>query len=126
LTWHLTGDNRHDSAVFETLVDSIPPIRRPSGQRQRRPTKLHADTAYDLPRCRRAPSRHRIMIRIAPTGIESSQKLGRHRWVVERSLAWLEQFRRLTIRYKRRQDIHQAFLTLGCAPICFRAVERFC
>jgi transposase len=126
LTWHLTGANRHDSAVFETLVDGIPAIRRPSGQRRRRPRKLHADKAYDIPRCRRALSRRHIRIRIARKGIETSQKLGRHRWVVERTLAWLGQFRRLTIRYERRQDIHEAFLSLGCALICFRAVQRFC
>ncbi len=112
--------------MFETLVDSIPPIRRPSGQRRKRPAKLHADKAYDIPRCRQALSRRHIMIRIARKGIESSQKLGRHRWVVERTLAWLSQFRRLTIRYERRDDIHQAFLSLGCALICLKAVQRFC
>jgi IS5 family transposase len=126
LTWHLTGANRHDSAVFEAVVDRIPPIRRPSGQRRTRPAKLHADKAYDIPRCRRALSRRHIRIRIARKGIETSQKLGRHRWVVERTLAWLGQFRRLTIRYERRDDIHQAFLSLGCSLLCLKAVQRFC
>jgi transposase len=102
------------------------PIRRPRGRPRTRPAKLHADTAYDLPRCRRALSRRHIMIRIARTGIASSDTLSRHRWVVERTLAWLGQFRRLTIRYERRDDIHQAFLSLGCARICFTAVQRFC
>jgi transposase len=46
--------------------------------------------------------------------------------VVERMLAWLNRFRRLTIRYERRADIHQAFLTLGCALICFNQLQRFC
>jgi IS5 family transposase len=66
------------------------------------------------------------MIRIARKGVESSDKLGRHRWVVGRTLAWLEQFRRLTIRYERREHIHQAFHSLGCARICLKAVQRFC
>jgi hypothetical protein len=45
--------------------------------------------------------------RIARKGKESSEKLGRHRWVVEqRTLAWLSKYRRLlTIRYERRDDI---------------------
>ena len=115
----LTGANAHDSTVFEELVDGIPPIKRPRGRPRRRPAKLHADKAYDVPRCRRALARRRIKSRIARRGIESSQRLGRHRWVVERTLAWLGQFRRLTIRYERRHDIHQAFLSLGCALICF-------
>ena len=115
----LTGANRHDSMMFETLIDAVPLIRQPSGQRRKRPAKLHADKAYDIPRCRQALTRRHIRIRIARKGIESSQRLGRHRWVVERTLAWLSRYRRLTIRYERRVDIHQAFLTLGCALICF-------
>jgi transposase len=115
----LTGANRHDSMVFEALLDAVPPIKQPSGQRRKRPAKLHADKAYDIPRCRRFLHRRHIRVRIARKGIESSAHLGRHRWVVERTLAWLARYRRLTIRYERRVDIHQAFLTLGCALICF-------
>jgi len=115
----LTGANRHDSRVFEALIDAVPAIKQPSGQRRKRPTKLHADTAYDLPRCRRFLHQRRITVRIARKGIESSQRLGRHRWVIERTLAWPSRYRRLTIRYERRVDIHQASLTLGCALICF-------
>ncbi len=115
----LTSANRHDSMVFADLIDAVPAIRCPSGQRRKRPVKLHADKAYDIPRCRRFLHRRRIKVRIARKGIESSQHLGRHRWVVERTLAWLARYRRLAIRYERRVEIHQAFLTLGCALICF-------
>lgn len=118
----LTGANRHDSVVFETLLDAIHPIKRPRGRPRKRPTKLHADKAYDIPRCRQALTQRHIKVRIARKGVESSEKLGRHRWVVERTLAWLAQFRRLTIRYERRADIHEAFLHLGCALICFNAL----
>ncbi len=48
----LTGANRHDSVVFEELLDAIPPIKTPAGRRRKRPDKLHADKAYDIPRCR--------------------------------------------------------------------------
>jgi transposase len=115
----LTGANRHDSMVFEELIDAVPPITQPAGRRRKRPAKLHADKAYDIPRCRRFLHRRHIKVRIARKGIDSSQRLGRHRWVIERTLAWLNRYRRLTIRYERRVDIHQAFLTLGCARICF-------
>lgn len=118
----LTGANRHDSVVFDELLDAIPPIKRPSGQRRKRPAKLHADKGYDYPRCRQALRRRHIQIRIARKGIDSSARLGRHRWVVERTLAWLNRFRRLTVRYERRADIHQAFLTLGCALICWTSL----
>jgi transposase len=91
-----------------------------------RPAKLHADKAYDIPRCRRFLRRRGIQVRIARKQIDSSERLGRHRWVVERTLAWLAQFRRLTIRYERRSDIHVAFLSLGCSLICLKAIERYC
>ena len=46
--------------------------------------------------------------------------IGVFRWVVERTLAWLHRFRRLALRYERRADVHEAFLTLGCALITWR------
>jgi len=122
----LTGANRHDSVPFEDLLDAIPPIRRPSGQRRRRPAKLHADKAYDGRACRAALSRRHIKVRIARKGVESSQRLGRHRWVVERTFAWLDQLRRLRVRDERRRDIHDAFLSLGCSLICCNAIQRYC
>jgi transposase len=57
---------------------------------------------------------------------ESSQHLGRHRWIVERTLAWLARFRRLTIRYERRVDLHLAFTTLACVLICWAQLSRLC
>lgn len=120
----LTGANCHDSVVFEALLDAIPPIKQPNGRRRKRPGKLHADKAYDIPRCRRALSQRHIRVRIARKGVDSSERLGRHRWVVERTLAWLNRMRRLTVRYERRADIHQAFLTLGCCLICFNALQK--
>jgi transposase len=120
----LTGANRHDSVVFEELLDAIPPIRQPNGRRRKRPAKLHADKGYDYPRCRHALRCRHIRVRIARKGIDSSERLGRHRWVVERTLAWLNRYRRLTVRYERRADIHQAFLTLGCALICYNTLQR--
>jgi transposase len=62
--------------------------------------------------------------RIARRGIESRERLGRHRWVVERTLSWLNRFRRLKVRYERRADIHHAFLSLGCALVCWRALMQ--
>jgi transposase len=50
--------------------------------------------------------------------------LGTWRWVVERTFAWLNQFRRLRVRYDKRADIHEAFLSLGCALICWRFLRK--
>jgi transposase len=68
--------------------------------------------------------RRRIEARIARRGVDSSERLGRHRWVVERTLAWFSRLRRLTVRYERRADIHQAFLSLAASLICWGDVQR--
>ena len=118
-----SGANAHDATMLEALVDAVPPIKRPSGQRRTRPGKVHADKAYDARKCRNALRRRHLTPRIARKGVERSDRLGRHRWVVERTLAWLNRFRRLSIRYERRADIHQAFLLLACSLICLRRLE---
>jgi len=115
--------NEHDSRRFEDLLDAVPPLLGPRGGHPRhRPTKIHADKGYDFARCRAAARQRGILPRIARRGIESRERLGRHRWVVERTFAWLHRFRRLRIRYERNPDIHLAFLTLGCALICWKAL----
>ena len=123
LAFLLTGANVHDSAPFEALLDAVPPVTGKPGRPRRRPGKLHGDKAYDHRRCRRACRRLRIRPRIARRGIESSQRLGRHRWVIERTLAWTGRFRRLAIRYERRVDIHHAFTALACSLICLNALQ---
>ena len=114
--------------MLEETVDAIPALKGRRSRPRKRPLKLHADKGYDYDRCRRALRKRGIIPRIARKGIESSQRLGRHRWVVERTLAWLNRFRRLTVRYERRDDIHQAFLSLSCALICHRFLQQdqFC
>lgn len=115
----LSPAKRHDSMLCEALLDAVPAVRTPAGRRRERPAKLHADNGYDDRKCR-AACRRRIKHRIARRGVERSDRLGRHRWVVERPLAWLNRFRRLAVRYERRADIHRAFLLLGCSLVCLR------
>ena len=93
------------------------------GRPRKRPAKLHADKGHDYTTCRRTLRRRNITPRIARRGMESSQRLGRHRWKVERSLAWLLANRRLTVRYGRRADILTAFLHLACALLSARRLN---
>jgi IS5 family transposase len=105
---------------------SITCIPLPCGRPRKRPTKLHADKAYDSAEKRKALRQQGITPRIARRGIESSERLGRYRWVVERTQAWINRFRRLKVRYERRSDIHLAFLHLGCALICWHFMVNTC
>ena len=123
LAVRLSAANAHDSTQLLPLVDAIPPIIGPRGRPGRprkRPAKLHGDKAYDSLELRRALRARGITPRIARRGVDSSERLGRHRWVVERSLAWLLGCRRLGVRYERRADILQGLLHLACALTCLR------
>ncbi len=121
----LSAANAHDSRVMLEAVDAIEPIRcQRRGRPRKRPEALHADKAYDSAPLRAELRKRGITPRIARKGVESSERLGRYRWVVERTGAWLNRYRRLKVRYERRDDIHQAFLELGCALICWNFLQQ--
>jgi IS5 family transposase len=110
--------------MLADMLDAIPSVCGKPGRPQKWSNKCHADKGYNYPRCREACRQRSILPRIARKGIESKEKLGRHRWVVERAFARLNSFRRLTIRYERRADIHHALTTLACSLICLRALYQ--
>ena len=120
----MTGAERPDEPVFAPLVEGSAPSKRPRGRPRKRPDQRHADKGSDVRRCRRYRRRRGIECRIARKGVESKTKRGWYRWVVERTLAWPHRFRRLTIRDERRDDIHPAFLDLGCPLICLNFLEH--
>ena len=119
----LSAANAHDATQLLPLLDAIPAIIGPRGRPGRprkRPTKRHADKAYDSSALRRALRARTITPRIARRGIDSSERLGRYRWLVERTLSWLLGCRRLGVRYERRAELLEGLLHLACALICYR------
>jgi transposase len=120
LTAAVTAANVPDVSMPQAMVDDIPPIRTPSGRRRTRPGKLDADKGYDSTANRAWLRRRGIRPRIARRGIESSTRLGRHRWRVERALSWLSCYRRLAIRWDRGSERFFAFVLVACALTCFR------
>jgi transposase len=120
----VSGANANDATMFEAVVDDILPIRMPSGRRRRRPGTVHADKAYDHRRCRAYLRRRGIRPRIARRMIESSARLGRHRWTIERTGAWLGGWRRLRIRYERSSERFYALVLLACGVICFNTLQQ--
>ncbi len=120
LTVILTEANRHDVTPLLPLIQGIPPIAGRRGRPRCQPVLLQADRGYDSQPHRRALAVCGIRTQIARRHTEHGSGLGTTRWVVERTVAWLHQFWRLRVRYARRPDIHEAFLKLGCAVICWR------
>lgn len=122
-----TGANVHDSQMAIALVDGIPPIKQPRGHPRKRPDEVLADRAYDAEEKIRKPLRQRkTKPLIAKRSTENGSGLGRFRYVVEAAFAWLFNQRRLRVRYEKRDDIHQAFLIIGCFLICWRRILQFC
>ncbi|MCK1818686.1 transposase, partial [Streptomyces sp. XM83C] len=86
--------------------------------------KLHADKGYDYDHLREWLRERRIRHRIARKGIESSTRLGRHRWVVERTVSWLAGCRRLHRRYERKAEHFLAFVGIAAALISYRRLTN--
>ena len=118
----LTGANRHDVTQLVLLVDAVPHIRGRVGHPRFRPDRLYADRAYDSKADRIALRLRGIEPNIPRRRTEHGSGLGIYRWVVERTLSWLHQSRRLRVRFERRADIHEAFMRLACALICWRVL----
>ncbi|MEU6721001.1 IS5 family transposase [Nonomuraea sp. NPDC046802] len=116
----ISAANVHDSLALEPVVRSIPPIRSRRGPRRRWPGKLHGDEGYDYPHLRTFLRGRRITPRIARRGIESSQRLGRHRWVVKRTVSWPLTPRR----YERRADHFASFVAIAAALLCYRRLAK--
>jgi transposase len=116
----VSGANLHDSQALVPLMRGIPPIRSRYGPRRRRPGKLHADKGFDFDDLRGWLRRRQIVPRIARRGIESSGRLGRHRWVVERTMSWLNGCRRLHRRYERKAEHFLGFVGFASTLVCYR------
>jgi transposase len=122
----VTGANRHDITQLLPLVEAIPPIAGKQGRPRKRPDIVQGDRGYDSQPHRLALRLLNIKALLAKRRTDNGSGLGKTRWVVERTLAWLHQLRRLRVRYERRSDIHEAFLTIGCIIICWNQLNSFC
>ncbi|WP_373429199.1 IS5 family transposase [Streptomyces sp. V4I23] len=120
----VSGANVHDSQALLPLVLGIPAIRSRRGPRRRRPGRLRADKAYHSAERLKWLRERGIVPRIARPGIESSERLGRHRWKIERSISWLFGYRRLTVRYERKGSHFLAFLGLAAALTCYKKLAK--
>ncbi|WCL90108.1 MULTISPECIES: IS5 family transposase [Streptomyces] len=121
----VTGGNRNDATQLEPLLDKIPAVAGQVGRPHRRPDALLADRGYDHDKYRRLLRQRGIRPVIAKRVEPHGTGLGIFRYVVERTIVWLHGFRRLRIRWERRDDIHEAFLGLAVCLITHRHVDAF-
>lgn len=123
----VTKANEDDRKQLIPMVDDVPKVKGKVGPPKHRPTYLLADRGYDS-----EPHREQLRDRgidpvIAKRNTDHGSGLGKFRWPVERTISWLHQFRRLRQRWEKLTTMHDAFLQLGAAIICFRlARNEFC
>jgi transposase len=119
-----TGANRNDVTQLLPLVDAITPIRGVCGRPLQKPKVVYADRGYDSEQHRSKLRKRGIKPVIAKCRTEHGSGLGKFRWAVERTHAWLHDFRRLRIRFERRADIHEGFLKLVSSLVCWNILRR--
>jgi len=118
----VTAANVNDITEMAPLFNAIPPVAGKVGHPKKKPDALQGDLAYDSEPHRQGLRAMGIEPILPEKEIDDQSGLGATRWPVERTLSWLHQNRRLRIRYERRPDIHQAFLTVACIKICTSAL----
>jgi len=121
----LSAANRPGIMQLLPLVANLPAVRGKPGHPRSRPDKLYGDRAYDCEPARSILRWLGIQPFLARRGTTHGSGLGKVRYVVERTFSWLHQQRRLRVRYERRKDIHQGFLTLAASLICFHTFLGF-
>ena len=119
----LSGANVPDTITLKAMIENIPNIAGKVGRPIHRVDKIHADKGYDSARNREVVNKMGMIPKIARRGIESKDRLGRHRWFVERTISWFHGLRRLAVRYERSIHMHFAFMLLGAAYIGWRKLR---
>ena len=94
--------------------------------------RVIADKAYDSDPLRARLQRRGIELicphkrnRVRPATQDGrALRRYRHRWIIERTIAWLGNFRRLVVRYDRSLKMYQAFFHMACFMIVLRRVLK--
>jgi hypothetical protein len=120
-----TPANTHDSRLALPLVTAMPPIPGPRGRPRSKPQVLQGDAAYGSAALARQVKALGIKPLLKPLGNNShGSGLGKTRYVVERTLSWFGNFRRLKLCYERCGVHFQAFHDLAAAILCTNRLKQ--
>ena len=125
--------NRSECRLALQTIDQISVETRPLHPRKR-PDMLVADKGYDAKWLREALTKRGIKHRIPkrrkkgyvdePIYNKRMESYYKTRWIVERTNAWLQNYRRITVRWDYYADSYEAFIELACILICLRRVLK--
>jgi len=119
-----TPANIRDERPAVEMLDAIPPIQGRRGRPRFRPRAFQGDRGYGFPPVIRAVRDRRVEPQLAPRGTEHGSGLGKTRYVVERTLAWFGQCRRIKLCYEKDGVHFQAFHDLAAALLCARRLAE--
>lgn len=119
-----TPANVRDEQPAIELLKSIPPIRQPRGRPRCKPDAFMGDRGYGFPWVIAAVMAMNIVSLLDPRGSEHGSGLGKQRYVVERTLSWFGNYRRIKVCYERTGAHFQAFHDLAATLICFGIATR--
>ena len=114
--------------LAESTLAQIKVPRKGAGRPKEKPQRVIADRAYDSSKLRHALSRRGIELvcphrrgRKRPSEQDGrALRRYRKRWKIERTFAWLQNFRRLLVRQDRNILVYQGFFHIACALITLR------
>ena len=119
----VSGANTHDMKLTEPTLENMM-IDRP------KPTKIHPqnmclDKGFDFPEINELVAEWGYTGHIARKGVDQSKRkripgYRARRWVVERTTSWMNRFRRLLIRWEKKEENYLAILHLACAWITYQ------
>ena len=115
-----SGANESDQTQILPVVVEFPKVKGKVGRPKELPDELYADRGYDNEATRMLLRWLGIEPHIAKRRTAHGSGLGRVRWVVERTNAWLKGLRRLRVRWDRLKSIQHAWNSLAMSVICFR------
>lgn len=127
-----TPANVRDDVPFVGMLDALPPVKMPGpGPARYKPGAAVGDAGYGFLHIVRQVVRRRVAPLLAPRAqpgraepVVHGSGLGRVRYVVERTVAWLANFRRIAQCYERTGAAWQAFNELACCVICANKLRR--
>jgi Transposase DDE domain len=117
--------NQHDVTTMLPLIVEMPAVAGKPGRPKQKPESVVADKAFD-DKWLRGILRWLGITPLLPRRGEDEHGLGVVRWFVERTISWLHQFPRLRIRWDRKPEVHQAFLTMAAGVLCYRIWMNEC
>ena len=123
----VAGANRHDSKLLSDTLEAVI-VERPAPT-QEAPQHLCLDKAYDTSACEQTVDEKGYVGHIRRIGEEKLDATGHkrypaRRWVVERTLAWLNQCRGILVRYEKKAANYLGMIKLACALLWYRRIHR--